>query len=284
MDPKDILFIAEAARYFERRSFAVSAANIVGKPVEFAVDNLPVRVKEGVATATRKAMEAALKVAVQTLDQPGEVRPDPGNFEMTNLIVRSSNRGHTVLTAVLGGVSGFLGGWTIGAELPLTTTIMMRAIADTAKRFGEDVSRPEVQLECMSIFALGSKSPADDAMESAYYTARIGLGALVKDAAAFVAGKSGKDLAELLAKRSAPIVSSLLVRIAQRFKIVVSEKLIAQAVPVVGAVGGATLNTLFTEHYNKVAMYHFGLKNLERKYGVEVVRSEYLGSMNVVSV
>ena len=273
MDAKDIVFIA-----------ALSAANAVGKPIELLVDNLPARTKEAVSSATRKALEAALKVAVLTLDQPGQPPIDPSNFEATNNLVRSNNRGHSVLTAIMGGVSGFLGGWSMGVELPITTTIMLRAIADTAKRFGEDVSRPEVQLECMSIFAMGAKSTEDDAMESAYYTARIGLAALVRDAAKFVASKSGKDLAELLAKRSAPLVSGLVVKIAQRFNIVVSQKFIAQAVPVLGAVGGATVNTLFTEHFNKIAMYHFGLKNLERKYGNDSVKAEYLGSMRVIDI
>ena len=106
----------------------------------------------------------------------------------------------------------------------------------------------------------------------------------MRDAAKFVASKSGKDLAELLAKRSAPLVSGLVVKIAQRFNIVVSQKFIAQAVPVLGAVGGATVNTLFTEHFNKIAMYHFGLKNLERKYGNDSVKAEYLGSMRVIDI
>jgi hypothetical protein len=55
----------------------------------------------------------------------------------------------------------------------------------------------------------------------------------------------------------------------------VSEKVAAQAVPVVGAVGGAAINVLFTAHFQSMARGHFIVRRLERAYGAEAVRQAY---------
>jgi len=55
----------------------------------------------------------------------------------------------------------------------------------------------------------------------------------------------------------------------------VSQKIAAQAVAVVGAVGGAAVNLAFIEHFQDVARGHFTVRRLERVYGAEIVRAEY---------
>ena len=67
----------------------------------------------------------------------------------------------------------------------------------------------------------------------------------------------------------------LVSQIAARFGVVVSEKLAAQAVPVVGAVGGAAVNAAFAHHFQAMARGHFTVRRLERRHGAEVVRFEY---------
>jgi hypothetical protein len=61
-----------------------------------------------------------------------------------------------------------------------------------------------------------------------------------------------------------------------RFGVPVSEKIVAQSLPVVGAAGGALLNTLFIDHFQDMARGHFIVRRLERRYGKEVVRVAYL--------
>lgn len=73
----------------------------------------------------------------------------------------------------------------------------------------------------------------------------------------------GKWLAELIQK------------IAARFGIVISEKVAAQAVPVVGAATGALINVMFTDFYQDMAHGHFTVKRLEKKYGYDVVKQEF---------
>ena len=63
--------------------------------------------------------------------------------------------------------------------------------------------------------------------------------------------------------------------IAARYGVTVSEKVAAQAVPVLGAVGGAAINVLFIDHYQGLARGHFTVRRLERTYGAAVVRKAY---------
>jgi len=63
--------------------------------------------------------------------------------------------------------------------------------------------------------------------------------------------------------------------IAARFGVVVSEKAAAQAVPAIGAAGGAIINTIFIDHFQDMARGHFIVRRLERKYGEKTVRREY---------
>jgi hypothetical protein len=56
---------------------------------------------------------------------------------------------------------------------------------------------------------------------------------------------------------------------------VVTQKLAAQAIPLVGALGGAAVNYAFIEHFQDVARGHFTVRRLERTYGKELVRREY---------
>jgi hypothetical protein len=67
----------------------------------------------------------------------------------------------------------------------------------------------------------------------------------------------------------------LISQIAARFGVVVSEKLAAQAMPVIGAVGGAAVNLAFVQHFQTIARGHFTVRRLERAHGAELVRFEY---------
>src|SRR5438309_1225935 len=76
-------------------------------------------------------------------------------------------------------------------------------------------------------------------------------------------------------REGAPFLVRFLTQIASRFGVVVSQKIAAQAVAVVGAVGGAAVNLAFIEHFQDVARGHFTVRRLERVYGAEIVRAEY---------
>jgi hypothetical protein len=60
--------------------------------------------------------------------------------------------------------------------------------------------------------------------------------------------------------------------VAERFGFAVSQKLAAQAVPVLGGIMGAVVNFAFIDHFQDTARGHFTIRALERKYGHESVR------------
>ena len=78
-----------------------------------------------------------------------------------------------------------------------------------------------------------------------------------------------------LVEEGAPGLIRLIIQIAKRFSIQVSEKAAAQAVPAIGAAGGAIINALFIDHFQDMARGHFIIRRLERKYGKEVVEEKY---------
>ena len=78
-----------------------------------------------------------------------------------------------------------------------------------------------------------------------------------------------------LAEEGAPAISRFITSIASRFGVNVSEKFAAQAVPLIGAAGGALINTIFIDHFQDMARGHFIVRRLERVYGIDEVQRQY---------
>jgi hypothetical protein len=103
---------------------------------------------------------------------------------------------------------------------------------------------------------------------SGYFAVRGLLAKSVVEAVRFIAERGG--VAE-----GAPILVRFIAQIASRFGVVVTQKLAAQAVPLIGALGGAAVNYAFIDHFQDVARAHFVVRKLERRYGVDTVREAY---------
>jgi len=167
-----------------------------------------------------------------------------------------------------GAASGAVGIASLAVELPFSTIVIMRSIADIARSEGFDLDDPEVQLNCLEVMAFGGRSTADDAVESGYWVVRGAMAQSVANAATYIAEKG-------LSKESGPALARLIAIIASRFGTVVTEAAAAKAIPVIGAVSGSTVNYLFMHHYQEMARGHFTVKRLERKYGQEMVEWAY---------
>jgi len=154
-------------------------------------------------------------------------------------------------------------------ELPVSTGIMLRSIADIARGEGEQLKSPEAKLACIEVFALGGRSSGDNASESGYFAVRTALAKAVSEAAEFLAERG-------LVREGAPAIARLVSQLAERFGVTVSEKAAAQAVPAIGAAGGALINLLFIDHFQDMARGHFIVRRLERKYDRAAVRAAYL--------
>ncbi len=182
--------------------------------------------------------------------------------------VPSSNWWHKLAVVATGAGGGAFGLPALAIELPVSTTIILRSIADIARSEGEDLSCPDAKLQCLQVLALGGKSKSDDGTESGYFVTRTALAKAVSEAASYITNKG-------LSQHGAPALVRLISQVASRFSLVVSEKAAAQAVPVVGAFGGAAINALFIDHFQDMGRGHFIVRRLERLHGQEKVRQLY---------
>lgn len=241
-----------AVAALERQSFAGRIARLTGRRMGLLSQSLPPELHQAALHATQRALTVALNVALSSLE--GAPRGDTTRF-------------HRRLAAFAGGVGGAVGFAGLPIELPLSTTIMLRSIADIARNEGENLREPETGLACLEVFALGGH-PDDNVLEGGYLAIRGLLAKSVSDAARFIAARG-------MAKESAPALVRLVSQLSARFGVVVSQKAAAQAAPVVGALSGAAINLAFTEHFQTLARGHFTMRRLERIYDPVMVRAEY---------
>jgi hypothetical protein len=243
-----------AKNLLENPGFAAKVTNLIGTPIEKGLGLLPDNWNKNIGEVTQTALLKASDAAIFTMkDIPGEA---------------SSNIWHKLGVAVSGGVGGLFGIAAIAIELPISTSIILRSIADIARSEGESITAVETKLACLEIFALGGNSKSDDGTESGYYAVRAALAKSVADASEFIVGKA-------LADEGAPMLIKFIAKIAERFGIQVTEKAAAQAIPAIGAAGGAIINTIFIDHFQDMARGHFLVRKLERKHGREVIERLY---------
>jgi hypothetical protein len=250
-----------AKRLLENPGLAAKISSAVGTPVEKGFALLPKQWHKVVNDATRKAIEAALKVALWTM-------PGRGGGDGATSAEAPANWWHKLAAGASGAAGGALGLAALSVELPVSTTIMLRSIADIARSEGEDLTNADSQLQCVQVLALGGSSKADDDSEIGYFAARAAMAKAVSEATAHLAAQG-------VTQHGAPAIVRLITIVASRFSIVVSEKVAAQAVPIVGAIGGAVINTLFIDHFQDMARGHFIVRRLERVHGVDAVRLAY---------
>jgi hypothetical protein len=246
--------LTQAVKSLENPNFAARLADYAGVPVNRVLGILPKIANNQLSAMVRSAIMKGLDVAIDTLED--EPPPTPATWFSS------------FLAGVTGGVSGLVGIAALPVELPLTTTFMLRAIAAIARHEGEDLSKIEVRLACLEVFALGSKQRNEKVDNIGYYAARALLSKYTNDIVSFVAERGAIDV-------SAPVVSSMVSEIVSRFGLVVSDKVAASALPILGAVGGATVNVIFMDHFQRVAQAHFSLRRLERTYGAAHIRQRY---------
>ena len=252
MTEEELSDLARAVSLLESRGFASRLAAMFGSQVEAIGQVLPSSARGVVVNATESALRVALRVAVASLD--------------TSSRSKASNRLHKAAAAASGAIGGAFGIGALALELPISTTILLRSIAEIAREEGEDLTRPEASLACFEVFALGG-SREDAAIEGGYLAVRAALARSVGDSARFILQQGFGE--------TAPAMVRLISQVASRFGVSVSQKLAAQAVPIIGAVGGAAVNAAFADHFQTMAKGHFIVRRLERAHGAEAVAFEY---------
>ena len=255
IDRDELDDLRRARALLENPGLAAKFSSYLGSPLERGMKLLPAKMQKAIHASTETALKKALEYAVKSLSKRGAGA--------------SSDKLHKLAAAASGAAGGAFGLPALAIELPLSTTIMLRSIADIAVAEGEDLGDIDTQLSCLTVFALGSDTASsDDAAESGYFAARTALAEAVQEAMKHLAKKG-------LGKTGGPALVRLIALIGSRFGVSVSEKAAAQMVPVLGAAGGALINTLFIGHYQDMARGHFIVRRLERRHGETAVREAY---------
>ena len=254
MSSKDWDDLQGAVALLENPGLVARLSDMLGKPIDIVLDKLPAGASSTIDGATRRALRAALGLALSTLN--------------TSRRGKARDRFHRVAAGAAGAAGGAFGLASLAVELPMTTTIILRSVADVARSEGEDLRSIETRLACLEVFALGGRTAADDAAESGYFAVRTALAQAVNEAARYLSRRTTVE-------KGAPVIARLVAGIASRFNTVVAEKIVAQGVPVIGAIGGAAVNVAFARHFQSMARGHFVVRRLERTYGEAVIREHY---------
>ncbi len=217
---------ALAKRYKGANSLGMQLLSLIGGKAEGLLDRLPVAARTGLDEATKRALTLSFMAARRSR---GMVRDQ-------------KTWANTALATAMGAAGGAGGMPTALAEIPVTVTVLLRAIQGIAAEHGFDPNDPEIARECVMVFASAGPLEADDGGETGFMAARVTV--------------TGATLQGLIA------------RVAPRLSTVLGQKLAAQTVPVLGAVAGAATNYAYTGYYQQMAHVHFGLMDLARRSGV----------------
>ncbi|TMM55199.1 EcsC family protein [Sulfitobacter sabulilitoris] len=209
-----------AARYAQAGGVGIDLLNLIGGRADSLIDRLPTRVRDGLQDATVKALGQAMRAAHSSRS----VVPDQKSWL------------NTAVGTAMGAAGGMGGLPTALAELPVTTTLLLRIIQGVAVEHGFDPSAQNVQFDCVQVFSAAGPLSSDDGADLGFLSARMAL--------------SGRA------------VHGIIARVAPRLATVLGQKLATQTIPVLGAVAGAATNYAYTSYYQDMAHVHFGLRKL----------------------
>src|SRR3984893_11176100 len=139
MTEEDLAALEAAVQLLEIPGLAARLTDMLGKPIELIGKGLPASVSQEITAAAFKAIELALKAALLTMRRKPKA---------------ASKLLHKALATATGTAGGAFGLATLPIELPVSTLIMLRSIADIARSEGENLSDPETALSCVQVFAL----------------------------------------------------------------------------------------------------------------------------------
>lgn len=220
------------SQYRYSKGFIVNLSNIVGKKAEGWIQKVPDDWQSKLDGLIETALYTSYDLALQT-----QADDESQSLANSALAWAQGERWHSVAGAVSGALGGLGGISTTLVEIPVTTTLALRSIQQVAASYGEDTSKQEIRAQCIAVLSLGGPIEEDDETEAALFATR-------------------------LAVNHATVAQAIKI-VLPRFGIVVSEKILAQAVPIIGAVAGATINSVFVNYYQTMAHVHFRLRKLE---------------------
>ncbi|MDG1892134.1 MAG: EcsC family protein [Verrucomicrobiota bacterium] len=246
--------LRRARLMLEQSSLASRLTKAVGGPIDELFSRMPLGLSGMIHRAAGTALSKAAHVATWTMHNH---RGKP-----------ASNGFHQCALMLSGGLGGSLGLATLTWELPFSTVLMLRSIADIARSEGHSLRDASTRMACLEVFAYEGGGKAEERSEKHYWAVRMALAKAVSEAAAYAA--SAKTV-----NQSLPALSRLVSAIASRFGVMVSEHFAAKSIPLLGALGGMGINLIFVQHFQNIARAHFIIRRLEKKHGNATIQELY---------
>ncbi|MGC3028932.1 EcsC family protein [Burkholderia sp. DN3021] len=260
LSPEDRDALRRAKQVLESPSLTMKLTGVLGAPVEKMIARLPDFATGKINDATQLALRKCLNIALRTLGKPQA--PDAEPEKPSNLL-------HKLAVATTGAAGGAFGFLALPVELPVTTTLIFRSVCDIARSEGEDLASVDTQLQCLAVLGMGGNpDKQEEDADLGYFVLRGALAQAISKASSDITTKG-------IAAHSSAAVFKLVQTVASRFSVQVTEQMAAKSIPAIGAVLGATVNTLFIDHFQQMAHGHFTVRRLERKYGPAAVQAAY---------
>ncbi|RQV03498.1 EcsC family protein [Burkholderia cenocepacia] len=260
LSPEDRDALRRAKQMLESPSLTMKLTGVLGAPVEKMIARLPDFATGKINDATQLALRKCLNIALRTLGKPPA--PDAEPEKPSNLL-------HKLAVATTGAAGGAFGFLALPVELPVTTTLIFRSVCDIARSEGEDLTSVDTQLQCLAVLGMGGNpDKQEEDADLGYFVLRGALAQAISKASSDITAKG-------IAAHSSAAVFKLVQTVASRFSVQVTEQMAAKSIPAIGAVLGATVNTLFIDHFQQMAHGHFTVRRLERKYGSVAVQVAY---------
>ena len=225
--PVDVQIKELARLYHAASGVGMKLVTSLGSRAENLIDTLPSPIQHSLQSTTAMALEYAFDAAKTSRKN----LPDTGDW-----ISRA-------MTAGTGAAGGFGGLPSALAELPLTTTMILRAIQSIAVEYGFDPDHPDTRSDCIAVFAAAGPLSDDDGTDLSFLTLRTTITGVA--------------------------INKLVAQVAPRLSVALGQKLAAQTVPVLGAVAGAAINYTFTSYYQEIAHVSFALRRLSEQTGYD---------------
>ncbi|MGH6840927.1 MAG: EcsC family protein, partial [Methylocella sp.] len=130
--------LERAMRELERTSLAIRLSASVGRQAGALASIVPANIAEIARGAAETAIRRGLDFALKSL---------------AGKPLRDRRRMHKSIAVLAGAAGGAFGISSLPLELPFSTTIMLRSIADIARAEGQDLADPKTALACLEVFA-----------------------------------------------------------------------------------------------------------------------------------
>lgn len=143
------------------------------------------------------------------------------------------------ITGAIGGLAGLPGALI---EVPVTVAVIFRGVLEVAEDSGFAPEEEETRKEALRVFAMGGPFYEDDGAEMALIVTKASI--------------TGHTVSGLIQKAVPHLASAL------------GPKIMAQSVPVLGAVSGATINIIFAAYYRQMAKVRFAILREAQNRGV----------------